>query len=229
MVNFESREKYDFYDLERLIKILRSPDGCPWDIEQTHESIRRNFIEEAYEAAEAIDNGDALHLREELGDVLTQVVFHSGIEEDAGRFTLNDVADATVRKLLYRHPHVFGDSAANAAGENGSAANDDLTVAETSAAVLVNWDELKRREKSQESLYDELNAVARSLPALWRTEKVLKKADKAIQRDEPIALSRVDELEELRALYNEMQVRLTQSEDALNAATERFILRFNEQ
>jgi tetrapyrrole methylase family protein/MazG family protein len=162
MLTFESLEKYGVYDLQRLIRILRSKDGCPWDQEQTHESIRRNLLEEAYEAAEAIDEGDALHLREELGDVLTQVVFHADIEAERGAFDLDGVADAVVRKLLYRHPHVFGD-----------------VTAGTSEEVLRNWDELKRREKAQETVTDSLDAVARSLPALWRAEKVQKKAAKA--------------------------------------------------
>ncbi|NLB29744.1 MAG: nucleoside triphosphate pyrophosphohydrolase [Clostridiales bacterium] len=161
MISFESSEQYDVYDLVRLIKILRSPEGCPWDREQTHASIRRNFLEEAYEAVEAIDEDDPLHMCEEFGDVLTQIVFHSGIEEDAGRFTFGDVADTVVRKLLYRHPHIFGDAAA-----------------ETSDEVLVNWDELKRIEKGQETTADTLTAVANSLPALWRAEKVQKKAAK---------------------------------------------------
>ena len=207
MVDFENRKKYNVSDLRRLIKILRSPEGCPWDIEQTHESIRCNFIEEAYEAAEAIDNGDTLHLREELGDVLTQVVFHADIESDAGRFDLDDVADATVRKLIYRHPHVFSSA-----------------VAETSDDVLVNWDELKRREKAQKTLFDELDAVARSLPALWRTEKVLKKADKAAQDATASA-----DIEELRRIYNDTQAQISELEGALNAATERFIQGFRER
>ena len=162
MVNFESSEKYNVYDLVRLIKILRSPEGCPWDREQTHQSIRRNFLEEAYEAVEAIDEDDPAHMCEEFGDVLTQIVFHSGIEEDAGRFSIDDVADAVVRKYLYRHPHVFGDA-----------------VADTPDEVLVSWDELKRVEKGQETAADSLTGVAKSLPALWRAEKVQKKAAKA--------------------------------------------------
>ena len=211
MVDFENREKYGVYDLQRLIKILRSPEGCPWDIEQTHESIRRNFVEEAYEAVEAIDNNDAMHLREELGDVLTQIVFHADIESDAGRFDLDDVADATVRKLVYRHPHVFSNA-----------------VAETSDAVLTNWDELKRAEKAQKTLYDELDAVARSLPALWRTEKVIKKADKAV-RSEAVSTECKDALEALRCAYDDTQAQLTALESALNTATERFIQSFRER
>ena len=162
MVSFESSEKYNLYDLVRLIKILRSPEGCPWDREQTHQSIRRNFLEEAYEAVEAIDEDDPVHMCEEFGDVLTQIVFHSGIEEDAGRFDIDDVADAVVRKYLYRHPHVFGD-----------------TTVSNSDEVLVNWDELKRVEKGQDTTADSLIGVAKSLPALWRAEKVQKKAAKA--------------------------------------------------
>jgi tetrapyrrole methylase family protein/MazG family protein len=161
MVDFENKQKYDVYDLKKLIAALRGPSGCPWDSEQTHESIRRNFIEEAYEAVEAIDEGDPIHLREELGDVLTQVVFHAGIEEDAGNFDLDDVADAVCRKLIFRHPHVFGDVSVSG-----------------SAEVLKNWDELKTEEKRQKTVTDTLVSVAKSLPALWRAEKIQKKAAK---------------------------------------------------
>ena len=110
MIPFEDKEKYDVYDLVKLIRILRGPGGCPWDAEQTHESIRRNFVEEVYEVVEAIDEKSADHLCEELGDVLTQVVFHAELEREAGRFELDDVADRVVRKLVYRHPHVFGEA-----------------------------------------------------------------------------------------------------------------------
>jgi tetrapyrrole methylase family protein/MazG family protein len=162
MVSFENRDQYDVYDLKRLVEILRSEEGCPWDREQTHGSIRRNFLEEAYEVCEAIDEEDPAHLCEELGDVLLQVVFHAELEADAGRFTLDDVADREIRKLLYRHPHVFGDVTVSGSGE-----------------VLQNWEELKRAEKRQETVTDALRAVAKSLPALWRAEKVQKKASKA--------------------------------------------------
>lgn len=126
---------------------------------QTHQSIRRNFLEEAYEVAEAIDEGDLDHLKEELGDVLLQVVFHSSIEEDAGRFDLDDVADGVCRKLIYRHPHVFGDVSVQSTDE-----------------ILSNWEELKKKEKGQATQADAVDAVARTLPALWRAEKVQKKA-----------------------------------------------------
>ena len=107
MLDFLCKESYDLRDFVALITFLRSPGGCPWDQVQTHESIRRNFLEETYEACEAIDAGDTAHLKEELGDVLMQVLFHTDIEREAGHFDIDDVADAACRKLVYRHPHVF--------------------------------------------------------------------------------------------------------------------------
>ena len=104
MVDFENKNKYGVYDLKKLIAVLRAPGGCPWDAEQTHESIKRNFLEETYEVIEAIDEKNPDHLCEELGDVLTQVVFHAGMEEEEGRFDLDDVADMVCRKLILRHP-----------------------------------------------------------------------------------------------------------------------------
>jgi len=162
MVDFESKPSYDIYDLEKLMQILRGPDGCPWDREQTHESIRRNLIEEAYEAAEAIDKGDTDDLLEELGDVLMQVLFHADIAAKAGQFTLDDIADATCRKLIRRHPHVFGDKKATNGEES-----------------LVFWDDIKREEKQQQTTADAMRSIARNLPELWRAEKIQKKAAKA--------------------------------------------------
>jgi len=161
MVDFENKPRYDVYDLKKLMGLLRGPDGCPWDAEQTHESIRRNLLEEAYEAAEAIDNDDAKLLLEELGDVLMQVVFHADIAEGSGRFDLDDIADATCKKLIRRHPHVFGDAKANDGVES-----------------LVFWEDIKREEKLQDSAADAMRDVAHSLPALWRAEKIQKKAAK---------------------------------------------------
>lgn len=162
MVNFEMKSHYDYEDLLQVVHILRSPGGCPWDQEQTHRSIRRDFLEEAYEAAEAIDTGDTALLREELGDVLLQVVFHADIESDAGRFTMADVVDEVTKKMIFRHPHVFGE-----------------VQADTTEQVLVNWDQLKQEEKAQKTATDTLDSVARTLPGLWRAEKVQKKAAKA--------------------------------------------------
>lgn len=162
MLNFDRKERYGVEDLVEIMELLRSPDGCPWDREQTHASVRRNLIEEAYEAAEAIDLEDKAGLAEELGDVLLQIVFHCQMEREAGGFTLDDVADGVCKKLIYRHPHVFADTQVSGADE-----------------VLENWDALKRREKKQETTADAIEAVARSLPALWRAEKICSKAVKA--------------------------------------------------
>ena len=162
MVNFLRKEKYDFYDLVRITKLLRSPEGCPWDREQNHKSIRMNFVEETFEACEAIDNDDPVLLKEELGDVLAQVVFHSELESEAGRFDVNDVADGVCKKFIERHPHVFGDISAETADE-----------------VLRNWDDIKRREKNQKTHFSAMDSVARSLPALMRAEKLQSKAKKA--------------------------------------------------
>ncbi len=108
MVDFQCASRYALEDLLRIMELLRAPGGCPWDRAQTHASIRRNMLEEAYEAAEAIDQDDPEHLKEELGDVLLQVVFHARMAEEAGRFTFDDVVDGVCKKLLFRHPHVFG-------------------------------------------------------------------------------------------------------------------------
>ncbi len=162
MVNYKQKEHYRVEDLAEIMAILRGEGGCPWDREQTHESIRQNMLEEAYEAAEAIDLGNADMLKEELGDVLLQVVFHAQMEREKGGFTLDDVADGICKKLILRHPHIFG---------NVQVAN--------SAEVLANWEAIKKREKAQKTTTDTLTSVARSLPALIRAEKVQKKAAKA--------------------------------------------------
>ena len=162
MVDFEQKEKYDFNDLLRIMEILRAPDGCMWDREQDHASIRRNFIEETYEAVEAIDNDDPVLLREELGDVLLQVVFHAQMEKEKGVFDMDDVADGICKKLIYRHPHIFS-----------------TTEVGSTEEILNNWDELKKKEKSQKTVTDGLDSVARSLPGLIRADKIQKKAAKA--------------------------------------------------
>ncbi len=162
MIDFIRKERYGFEDLVSIIHLLRQPGGCPWDREQTHQSIRRNFLEETYEALEAIDEDSPAHMCEELGDVMMQVVFHSEMEREAGRFTVEDVCDGVCRKLILRHPHVFG----------------DVQVA-GSDEVLDNWDAIKRCEKDQKRFTDTLESVARNLPANWRAEKLMKKAGKA--------------------------------------------------
>ena len=184
MVNFERKSCYGLSDLLALVRILRSPGGCPWDREQTHLSNRRNFLEEAYEAAEAFDRDDPKLMCEELGDVLMQVFFNVRMEEESGRFTLDDVTDGVCRKLLFRHPHVFGDDPAASAEE-----------------VLANWDALKRAEKGQSTTADAMDSVARSLPALWRADKLQSKAAKAgfAFPDAAAALAKLEEeVHELR-------------------------------
>ena len=230
MVDFEYKQHYTVKDLEEIVRILRAPGGCPWDAEQTHESIRRNFLEEAYEAVEAIDEGSAEHLREELGDVLLQIVLHARMEEEQGRFDLDGVADWICQKLIYRHPHVFGDVKVSGTGE-----------------VLSNWEDLKRKEKGQKTNTDALSAVARSLPALWRAEKVQKKAKKAgfDWPDVSGALDKLsEEIEELKTavaegsnieeelgdlLFSAVNVSRfvkVDTEQALTKATDKFIDRF---
>ena len=162
MIDFQYMDRYELNDLLRIMEHLRAPDGCPWDRVQTHKSIRRDMLEEAYEVAEAIDNEDFDLLKEELGDVLLQVVFHARMAEEAGRFTFADVVDGVSQKLVFRHPHVFG-----------------TVNAEDSEGAINTWEARKQIEKSQKTVGDTLDAVARSLPALMRAEKIQKKARKA--------------------------------------------------
>ena len=230
MINFVRKPRYGYEDLLEIIRLLRSEDGCPWDKVQTHRSIRRGLLEEAYEAAEAIDNDDPALLKEELGDLLMQVVFHADIESDAGRFTMDDVCDGVVKKLLFRHPHVFGD------GHEDSP-----------ESVLVSWDKLKRREKGQKTVADSMDSVARSLPGLWRAEKLQKKAASAGFEwpDVQGALAKLEEeVSELRrvvedggdvpdelgdVLFAAVKVGrfcACDPEDAVNGTCEKFIRRF---
>ena len=230
MLDLVSKPNYNVDDLKRIVSILRAPGGCQWDGEQTHQSIRRNFLEEAYEVAEAIDEGSLEHLQEELGDVLLQVVFHASIEEDAGHFNLDDVADGVSKKLIYRHPHVFGNVSVNSTDE-----------------ILSNWEELKKAEKGQASQADAVDSVARTLPALWRAEKVQKKAAK-VGFDWPDVNGALDkmteELAEVRAamagdgdvaeeigdllfaVVNTARFLHVDPEMALHAASDKFAARF---
>lgn len=212
--------KYGFSDLIEIMKILRGEGGCPWDREQTHASIRKNLIEETYEAVEAIDNGDKALLKEELGDVLLQVAFHSEIEREAGSFDIDDVVDGVCHKLIERHPHVFGD-----------------TVAKTSDEVLINWDRIKQTEKKRSDT-DSLNAVPRVLPALMRTLKVQQRAAKAGMAPpepaeslkclkaagSPAGSEKIGDL--LFAAVNIARLSNCDPEEALTAACDRFIEQF---
>ncbi|MEE0203885.1 MAG: nucleoside triphosphate pyrophosphohydrolase, partial [Oscillospiraceae bacterium] len=154
MKDFVCKEQYDLSDFIALIAFLRSENGCPWDRVQTHESIRRNLLEECYELCETLDLNDTEHMKEELGDVLMQVLFHTSIEQDAGHFDIDDVADRACKKLVSRHPNLFG-------GETG-----------------MDWDQLKRAERGEETVSDSMRSVSAYLPALWRAEKIQKKMAK---------------------------------------------------
>ena len=222
MIDFIRKPRYTLPDLIALVHALRAPGGCPWDAAQTHQSIRRNFLEETYEACEALDCDNEAMLREELGDVLLQVLFHADIEADRGRMTIDDIADAECRKLIFRHPFLFG-------GESAS------------------WEELKQQEKGQKTTAEAMDGVARSLPATWRAEKIQKKAAKTgfcwESADE--ALDKLaEEMRELReavrdgtnideelgdVLFAAVRVASTLEKDpeqALHAACEKFISRF---
>ncbi len=161
MIQFNMKDSYCFDDLVNIVEILRSENGCPWDKAQTHESIRQNFIEEVYEAIEAIDNKDTALLREELGDVLLQIVLHTQMEREKNTFDIDAVCDEVCKKLIVRHPHIFGS-----------------VKADTAEEVLSNWDEIKKQTKGQKKQSEVLSSVAHSLPSLMRAQKVQKRAAK---------------------------------------------------
>ena len=159
MPNLCDKESYDCNDLIKIVGILRSPEGCPWDRAQDHHTIRNNFLEEAYEAVEAIDLESSALLREELGDVLLQIALHSQMEAEQGHFDFNDVCTGICRKMIGRHPHIFGSEyAANA------------------VEAAQNWEQQKRKEKGLYSLEDRLRQVSGALPALMRAQKLISRA-----------------------------------------------------
>ena len=162
MVDFIRKDKYNIEDLLQIMELLRGSGGCPWDAEQTHKSIRKDFIEETYEVIEAINKDDKELLKEELGDVLLQVVFHTQIEKESDCFDFSDVCDGLCKKLIERHPHVFG----------------DISVSSTDE-VLSNWDTIKRKSKGQKTQGSSMLKVPKELPALMRAQKIQSKAKKA--------------------------------------------------
>jgi MazG family protein len=219
-------------ELRKIVARLRAPDGCPWDREQTHASLRGDMIEEAYETVEAIEAGGDPHLCEELGDLLLQVVMHSQIAAETGRFTFDDVATGIGTKLIRRHPHVFGDS-----------------EAKTTEAVLSQWDAIKRAEKGnkQESLLD---GVSSALPALLHAEKITKRAarvgfdwenpiqvagkirEELAETEEAITLGDPEKIEEemgdlLFSVVNFSRKLKVEPEVALRRATGKFTRRFH--
>lgn len=159
LVQKPENEQITFDEFKQIIAQLRAKDGCPWDREQTHESLRQCMLEEAYEAADAIDMKDMENLKEELGDMMLQVMLHAQIAEENGEFTLADIIDGIGRKMIRRHPHVFGSARADSASD-----------------VLVSWEEIKKQEKHEAGAADGMKRVAKALPANIRAQKVQKKA-----------------------------------------------------
>ncbi len=229
---FRFKSRYTIDDLLLIMKILRSENGCPWDKVQTHESIRTDLIEEAYEVCEGIDCNSPEMLREELGDLLMQVVFHAEIENEAGNFDFSDVCSDICRKLVYRHPHVFGD-----------------VTAETEDEVLKNWDALKKAGKHQETFTETLKSVPKTFPALLRGEKVCRRAERAGLpiNDAKDCINRIkdglDKLSEgsddvahnqqilgqlLMNFCNLDRIYKTDGEKCLTYSTNRFIMNFEE-
>ena len=224
--------KKDFYDLIHTIEMLRGEDGCSWDREQTHESIKNSLLEEVYEVVEAIEDENIDGLIEELGDVLLQVVFHSVIGKEDGYFNVSDVIETITNKMIYRHPHVF---------KNKTDA--------TSDEVLDSWDELKKKEKNYETLTEEINGIAKTLPSLTKAHKVQKKVSKVGFDFENIneAVKKIEEeIREVLDVYKDNNrekiidemgdllfacVNLSRllnvdEEEALNKSTKKFIKRF---
>ena len=230
---FVLKDKYNIDDLVAIIKVLRAPGGCPWDREQTHESIKKNFIEETYEVVEAINKQSTDMLRVELGDVLLQIVLHSEMESENGNFSFDDVVNDIVQKLVVRHPHVFGE-----------------VVANNTAEALNSWDTVKLKTKGQKNQTESMLSVPRELPALMRAQKIQHKAAK-IGFDWDNVGGAVDKLyEEIDELKTAMEqgkrfdiedefgdvlfscVNIARfidvdSEEALTASTDKFMSRFS--
>jgi len=232
--NFTLKPRYNITDLLDVMACLRAPGGCPWDAEQTHESIRKNLIEETYEVVEAINKQSRELLLEELGDLLMQVVFHAQIEAEAGGFTFDDVCDGICKKLIERHPHVFGEVAVRGVDD-----------------VLSNWDAIKRKSKGQALGSEPMLSVPRELPALMRAAKVQQKAAK-LGFDWPDISGALDKLSEeigelrealagqestnenaamelgdlLFSAVNVSRFMRRDAEEALTSSTDKFIARF---
>lgn len=232
MDELRGKTRYTIEDLRKVVEILRSPEGCPWDREQTHESIRMNFIEEVYEAAETIDHADVPGMREELGDVLFQVVFHARIAEEDGQFDLEDVCDEVCRKMIVRHPHVFGEQ-----------------ITAPDGTALRDWEAIKDRTHERKSAEDALRAIPRTLPALMRADKLGSKSRKLgfDCADTAEAMEKVEEeLSEVRdalsaggsssveeefgdlllAIVNAARLAGVDAEQALTRASEKYLDRF---
>ncbi len=232
MVEWEYKENYGLEDFIRLIDVLRGPGGCPWDIKQTHESLKHNVVEEAWEVVDAINEGSEAHLREELGDLLMQVIFHASISKEHGGFTLDDISDEAVKKLVHRHPHVFGS-----------------VKADTPDEVLTNWDAIKRADRGQQSAASAMDGIPRGLPGLMRSEKIQSKAAKygfdwpdvsgamdklreeTAELQEGIDAGDIENIKEeigdaLFSVVNVARFYKLDTEECMHAACEKFIRRF---
>ena len=231
-VDFEFKEKYDVNDLLTIITALRSPDGCPWDRAQTHTSIKKNFIEETYEVIEAINQNSTEGLREELGDVLLQIVLHTEMEREQNNFDFDDVCNDLCQKLVIRHPHVFGE-----------------VKADNEAEALLSWDNAKAKTKGVKRQSETMDSIPRELPALMRAQRVQSRAAKVgfDWRDSDGAFGKIsEEINELQSaivqgdkahiaeefgdlLFSCVNVSRfidVDSEECLTAATDKFISRF---
>ena len=223
---------YSFDEFMNIIRKLRSREGCPWDREQTHESLKSCLIEECYEAIEAIDNKDNENLCEELGDILLQVALHTAIAEETDEFSIDEVITAETEKMIRRHPHVFGNTSVNSSQE-----------------IIKNWDEIKKKEKKAVSDAEGMLSVPKAFPAMLRAEKIQKKAAEAGMDFEGYkqALNKVyEELSELResveigdkrdieeefgdvlfSIVNLSRFLQLNAENSLTNATNKFINRF---
>jgi len=216
-MTFARKPNYNITDLLAIMALLRSERGCPWDREQDHHSIRENFLEETCEVLEAIDDEDSALLLEELGDVLLQVVFHSQIEKEQGSFDFDDVADGVCKKLIIRHPHIFGEtpfpkSSQGIRREGGAEDQPELPKlkkVDSAAEVLRNWDEIKAAQKQQKTVTESLKAVPKTLPALMKAAKVQKRAAK-IGFDWKNIAGTLDKLDEE---VIELKTAITQGDD----------------
>ena len=230
--DFLRKDRYDYADLEHIIKLLRAPGGCPWDRVQTNDSIKQNMIEEAYELVDAVNRGDDDGIEEECGDVLLQAAFHSVMKEEQGAFTGSDVLTRVVKKLIFRHSHIFG-------GDKAADENSALSV----------WEKNKMKEKHQTTFTESLQAVPKNFPACMRAQKVGKRAAKSgmdflspISASEKLGEEVIELLKAVQAgdkdgtfeesgdllfsAVNTCRLAGADCEQALAAATDKFINRF---
>ena len=208
-IKFSQKENFSFEDLRELVRFLRSPEGCPWDREQSHESIRNHFVEEAYEVCEGIDKKDNDLLKEELGDMLFQVLFHINLAEEAENFTLEEVLSGICKKMIFRHPFLFDPDS------------------ERPTDQIQQWETLKQKEKGESTLFDSLARISTSLPALKRAEKFSKKG--ADSRDILTFSVLEKEGEKLYKIAENCQKNGLDPEEALNAYLSRILDKINKK